>query len=443
MATTNTRTVARQALLKREPALGWADTLDSSPSGQTYIDQDYRFAVATYGPTRFKDYFVYIPGATGNDILRRGTTLDVSNGRLSVTGAAYSTSQTAYELWSIDPTEVNQALQLAQQQIRQKLLLPLSGGRVASGTGGPHDYDMETTGVAYWDGSSGSSSATNLTPTKSTTDLLYNTQSLKLTASGASGVCLGEKLRCKEGDTFYSAVIARADVGTFGFTWYNSTGAANFTSLDVQTWTGEDYVVIWRLDTVPTGCEEMQPKFTLSGASDIAYVDMLFGPNWNRGTAFFLPSSINDTFEVKALRPTRYATVSSHVMDAYTENFYGDWQQPNDFAVQSLRRDVNSLRIVLNSERQLPQLPVFVSLERDLYKAGETLATESATSSADLDELCAQAFVNIAQNQLLRNPGDASMAALLAKYSRQVAQEELARPPLQVQPQWKHIAPVA
>lgn len=450
MAVTNTRATIRQTLLKREPSLGWADTMDSSPAGNTYVDQDYRFAIGTYGPTRFKDYFVYIPGTSvANDVLRRGTTLDPSTGRLSITGAAYnaSTTQTAYELWAIDPTEVNQHIQLAQQQVRQQLLLPLSGGRISGGVGGPHDFDMEADATAvYWGATValGGSAVSNITPTKTTTDVLNNTRALLLTATGSSGTCRGEKLRCKEGDTFYSAVIARADVGTFGFTWYNTTGAAIFSNQAAYTYTGEDFVIIWRKDTVPSGCEEMQPQFSLTGASDIAIVDTLFGPVFNGQRNFALPTTINDTFEVKAISPQRYqgfSTSSSNLLDVYTQEAMGDWQQPLDFRVQAFRRDAVGTRLI--TYKDLPQVPTWVSLERDLYKAGETLGTESATSSGDLDEIAAYTFVNIATAQLTRNPGDGSMAALLAKYGRKVAQEEIARPPLAVVPQRHHIVPVA
>lgn len=431
LASSNTKTAVRQEILKRHSFLGSSYTADSFANGP-YVDDDSVFRKAAYGSGHFRDQYVFRYNRSGDDILRQVTTVDTSTGRATVAGGNWSnTTDNDYELWGTDPLEVNESIITAQRRYRSKHLFALTGGRIAAGP--VSDYDMERSGVAYWDGTSGSSAASNITPTKSTTDLFTGTQALLLTATGASGSVRGEKMRCQAGQTFMSAVLVRADVGTIGFQWYNLTGAANFSTGTEITYAGEDWVMIIREDTVPSGGEEMQPRFSLSGASDIGYAGPIFGPYFQGQRVFNIPSTLDETYEIKALRPSRYGVnIASRVYDAYSREFYGDLLQPQDFYVEHLIKDANPTRIQLY--RELPAYPIWISAERDLYASGETLSTEASTTSADIDMLIALTMEDWIENKALPRieaPAQrGKLAALLAEYKKQLLVEEIARPSL-------------
>ena len=394
------------------------------------------FRKAGYGSGHFRDQYVFRYNRTGDDILRQITTVDTSNGRATVAGGVYSnTTDNDYELWGTDPLEINESIITAQRKYRYKTLVALSGGRVRGTVqSAPRDFDMEASGVAWWDGTSGNSAATNITPTKSTTDLFSGTQALLLTATGASGTIRGERLSCQPAKTFYAAAIVRADVGTLGFNFYDATNSAVFSSPGQVTTTSEEWVLVEGLFQTPTGCEEMHPYFTLSGATDIGYVDCIFGPYFDGARLLGLPSWLDEGYELKALRPARYrTTIASRTYDAFSREFYDDWVLGQGrFEMEHLQRDVSPVRLQLYQE--LPREPIWISAERDLYAGGETLATESSTTTADLDMLIALTMEDWIENKALPRIDApamrAKLGALLAEYKAQINIEEIVRPSL-------------
>ena len=390
-----------------------------------------RFQHSRFGSSHFADAFIFRYNRTGNDIVKRATTL--STATLSHGSSNYSnTTDLDAEIWfAIDPREVNDAIRDVQRKARARVLVPLSGGRVrGTAQSAPRDFDMEASGVAWWDGTSGNSAATNITPTKSATDLFSGTQALLLTATGASGSVRGERLSCQAGKSFYSAAIVRADVGTIGFNYYDVTNAAVFSSPGEVTYTGEEWALAEGVFQVPTGCEEMQARFSLSGATDIGYVDCIFGPYFAGSRIFGLPDWMDETYELKALRPARHrVSIADRTYDAFSREFYDDWVPGQGrFEMVPLERDVRPAQI--QTYQNLPQEPIWISAERDLFQAGQTLATESSTTTHDLDQMVALSMVSILEDMLLPRGGDPELERLLAKYKGVEVVEEIARPSL-------------
>src|SRR3990167_6907085 len=322
-----TRTKIRQEALDRLPFLGFAVTLDSVAAGS--FTSVSAFQHSNYSSDEFSDRWMYRYNRTGDDRVKRTTTL--STATLSHGGSNNSnTSDLDAELLSIQPDELNDAIARAARRKAFKTLGPLTPGT---------DYHMERSGVNYWDGTSGSSAASNLTPTKATSDVFSGTQALKLAASAGSAYCRGEKLGASRislqvGRVFYSACIVRADVGTVDFSWRDVTNGAAIAGT-TTSYSGEGWVLIERRDVLPTGCEEIQPVFTLTGASDIAYVDTIFGPYTYGQRLFRLQAWLDATFKIRALRPIWHTvSISAGIFDAFSREFYDDWVQPTDFEAE-------------------------------------------------------------------------------------------------------------
>ena len=99
-------------------------------------------------------------------------------------------------------------MQTAQLKMYEKKTLPLGLG---------HDFDVQTSGVAYWDGTSGSSSTSNCTPTKITTEahvLPGFEQALLLTNSAAGGYSRSEVITVSPSQPVYVGVLLKLGAGT-------------------------------------------------------------------------------------------------------------------------------------------------------------------------------------------------------------------------------------
>ena len=397
----------------------------------TSITDVSELASSGYGSGHFKDRWIYRYNLTGNDRKKRATTVTSAGVLSQGSGTNYSdTTDLSYMLLGMDPDEMIGCIQSATRKLRIKTLTALSGARISAGSGPPHDLDMEFATTVYWGTAAalGGSSLSNATASKSTTDLYSGTQSLKLTATGASGYSRGEALRINPGKGFYSAIIGRADVGTLGFTWYDDTNGALFSQAAI-THTGETFCLMERYDTAPSGCEVIRPAFTMSGASDIAYIDCLFGPYEFDQMMFNLPTWLDETYELKALRLSRFLnSIGTGVYDGFSRQFTESWVQPNYFELENFNRDMDSSRIQLQQDYRLPQQPVWVATERTAIDV-EPLTSETSTTTVPLDQLVAYSMVELLENVTGRSDKPYYQQQL-AEWKRRITVEEVARPPL-------------
>lgn len=439
-ATSHTLVDIITEILRHAPWLGFAATADSIAAGS--ITDVSEFGNSGNGSGNFKDRWIYRYDQTTEDRKKRATTVTsagvLSHGSPTVYADTGNTK--VYMLLAMDPDELIGLIQNVTRRLRIKTLTALSGARISAGSGPPHDMDMEFATAVYWGATValGGSTATNITPTKAATDLYSGTNGLKLTATGASGNVKGEKIRINPSHGFYSAAIARADVGTVGFTWYDTSGTAVFSQAAI-THTGETFCLLERYDVAPTGCEEIQPMFTLSGASDIGIVDCVFGPYEVNQTMFNLPTWMDETFEVKALRLSKFLNgVGQGVYDGFSRKFLDNWVQPNYFELENFNRDVDSARVQLQQDYKLPQMPVWISTERTMIDV-EPLTSETSTTTVPFDQVVAYSMVELLTDVSNRSPKP-FYTQELAKWQGRVTVEELARPSLPRPTPRRHIA---
>lgn len=416
-------------VLRQAPWLGWSAIADSIQAGS--ITDVSELASSGYGSGQFKDRWIYRYNLTGNDRKKRATTVTASGALSQGSGVSYSdTTDLDYMLLAMDPDEIIGAIQSATRKLRIKTLTALSGARLAAGSGPPHDLDMEFATSVYWGTATalGGSSLSNATAAKSATDTYSGTKSLVLTATGASGYSRGEALRINPSSSFYSAIIGRADVGTLGFTWYDESNSALFSQAAI-THTGENFCLMERWDNAPAGCEIIRPVFTLSGASDVGVIDCLFGPYEAGQSMFNLPTWMDETFEVKALRISKFLTgVGNGVYDSFSRRFVENWVQPNYFELDNFNRDIDSSRVQLQEDYRMPQQPVWVSTERTMIDV-EPLTEETSTTTVPLDQLLAYTMVELLEDVTGRSDKPYYQQEL-AKWRQRVVVEEVARPSL-------------
>ena len=415
-------------MLRHAPWLGWAATADSVQT--TSITDISELANSGYGSGHFKDRWIYRYDLSGNDRKKRATTVSSAGVLGQGSGTNYSdTTDLDYMLLAMDPDEIIAAIQSATRKLRVKTLTALSGARVAGGSGPPHDLDMEFATTVYWGTAAalGGSSLSNATAAKAATDTFSGTKSMVLTATGASGYSRGELLRANPSKSFYSAAIVRADVGTVGFGWYDETNGAVIGSQ--VTHTGETFALIERVDQAPGGCEGIRPLFTLSGASDVAVIDCVFGPYEAGQMMFNLATWMDETYEVKALRLSRFrSNIGSGVYDAFSREFTDNWMQPNYFELENFNRDIDSARIQLQQGYRLPQCPIWVSTERTMIDV-EPLSSETSTTTVPLDQLVAYSMVELLEDVVGRSDKPYYQQQL-GIWRQKVTIEEVARPSL-------------
>ena len=377
---TITRTDVWAEILRRYSPLGYQTNADSLANGP-YVQDARMFKNARLGPEDRADLWLERYNRTDDDRLRTTTTLDTTNGRLSAAGANWlNTTDLAYRLLGTDPDPIHGAILLAQQDYIERSLIPL---------GLFPDADMETAGVTYWDGTvTGiAGDLVNVSLTKSTTDLRTGTQALRGVLSSASGYCRGQRRRVQAGRALWSAILVRADVGTVTFRIWNTTGGAYIGSSTVPNYAGEGWAVLWRRDTVPTGCEEVQYEVGGTSSADVFVVDSCFGPYLDGETLLTLQQSWMDrSWKLPLVRPATYKrsiTGLSGVYDANSRVWTGDYELGIDYTQEHLRRELNGNQLDFNEAPALG--PLWLATERP-NRDTEPLSTEASTCHLLLDE---------------------------------------------------------
>lgn len=417
MTTTTSLITVAGEILRRLPTVGYLDTADNI--GTTYVEHDLRFGNTRLGDDERADLFIWRYNLTGDDRVKMSGYLTTASGRLAQTSInVYSdTSDKAYGLLGVHPDILINSIIRGWAKKSTESFRPLT---IVT------DGDMETALVANWTG-------TNATPTKDTGagNVFTGSQSLKVALSGANGYVRSATFRVQPGTTIYTALRVRADVGTFTFNLYNVTASAVITTGTIPTYTGEDFAIICRQDTVPAGCEEMQIEIKGTGSSDIIYVDSIFGPYTAGRRRFVLPTWYDETWRVELVRPTRYTALPGVTQgyDAYSRDWAGDLipARPGDggdYSVENNRSDANPFALQLNMNID-PWSPIELATSR-LVSDTETFTGPSSTSVLPKDVLVNYGMVEFL-DVLVNQYGWGEMAAELAMYRGRVGIGVVAR----------------
>ena len=419
--------VVRQQAYKMFPRVGWYATADSVAAG--YVADVSEFQDTMLDLEDSARLWIIRAATAAADRERRGTTIDPTLGRWSHGGPSYSDTTTlTYEQSGIRLTVWNNIIELAQ---RRAILKTDRALVKASPTATSYDLDMETSGVGAWDGTSHSSSTSSCTPTKSTTDSFSGTLSLLLTATGANGYVRGPAVRVNPAEQIYFPIIARADVGTLTYRLWDATNSAYINTANDIVYTGEEYAFFDRgPETLPAGCEFVQPHFLLTGATDIAVVDTMFGPYQNGARVFDLPSIVDEPSKLKLIRPCTFREPlgTANTYAAYSYEWDGDKEIGFDYSLSHYARDVLSNRIHMN--KALPMRPIWLSIETFDWDA-EPLNSETATTSLNLaPDGPLMPFVMHELMKVLHSlkPDDTEAAEQLAYWERMTAVVTVSRP---------------
>lgn len=418
--------------LSRGPlrVLGYAATADSI--GTNYIDDDSEFSYSGYGDTEFQDRFIWRYNLAGTeDEVKQVTTVDTDLGRIYIGSVDNYADQTDldYMLLGIHPADLMACLATGQRkQYREKLVMLNVG----------HDFDMLTPGTDYWDGTSGGSAVSNLTPTKTTvTANLYGSleQSLLLTATGANGYARGEQVRVQAQRSLTTAFLVRADVGSVTCRLWDVEHAAYLnTGYDVA-YSGEDFAMVIRQDMIPDGCEQVQPHLLLTGATDIAVCAGIFGPFDPLKGVFTLPTWLNEGYKLPFVRRSRYTTGianSNQVFDAYSRKFDGDYSLGQHYEVEAFS---NPPSLSFENGVSLPQMqPLWLAAQRSVADY-EPMLYPSSVTTQPYEQVMAYFMWELADMLEGKRKEDPRWPKLKAEQTLNAGMQTAARPGPQAQPQ--------
>ncbi len=390
------------------------------------------FDHAGFGTNEFSQIFINRYNLSGNDEVKRvgKSALTQATGFLahdSVT--AYSnTTDLAYELLGVPPDVLNDGIARAQKKRYTSVMRLLPRARDSAGN--VADMDMQASGVLMWGTTAGT--ATNATPTKSTDadDVTNDVQSLKVSLSAASGFVRSASFRVNAGQSIYTAMLARADVGTLTFRMYDVTHGTYFGS-DL-TYSGKQFAMLERPDTAPSGCYEVAVEIRGTGATDVLIVQGITGP-WAFGTKRIeLPQWLNEQYKLRFLKPALFYSIGSNVYDAESRTFTGDYAGPDDFFVETFHRDVAAYHLQIVNDDLADALmtqPVYISAERS-RALDEPLTSESATTTEDnLEDLLNYVLAEWASDLAIWLPNDSEWSQLKNEYERKTAITVLTHPP--------------
>lgn len=423
MTAATSRQVIRRMILDRWPILGFYATADSVST--TAIVDLSEFGHSRYGGDSWADYYIYRPERTGNDVVKLATTLAVATGTLSHGGSVYSnTTDTEYELIGpLHPDELNQCIIRALRHMHYPFFLPLTLSEL--------DFDMETSGVNFWDGTSGGSAASNATPIKTTSagNVNSGTQALEITTSSGTNYIRSASWRVVPGSNLVLPVIGKADVGTLQLQIRDVTNSALIGSQ--VSYGGEEYARIRLQTSVPSTCEEVQLQISSALTGATLHIDSIFGPYKQGQRRFELPSYIDEGWKIRYLRPLNYAySFGDNIAAAYSEEPYsgeGDWTQPEHFTLETRHREANQYILQLRNGHDLSDRPYQLVCGRP-WSDVDTLSTESATTTAPLEQVLDLACREIFSLLHARDRGNKTWDELYNRYKEYAEHEELARP---------------
>lgn len=460
MPTTVTRTQVRQEMLRRAPILGKALTADSFTKAGPSVTHVAEYERQRAGLTSFENQYIHRYNLADPDRWRLITQLNsgANDGVANVDGPAYSNnSDLAYERLTVHPDDLNYAIAEAQRRQRVRTNIALVRG---------HDLDMELGNVNYWNGTSGASSATNVTPTKATSpavEVFSGTQVLVFTGTGANPTMRSEYIDVGATRQIFAAVLVRVITPPFTFQLYDVSNTQLFgTSVTVTTQQatatgGGGWFLLYIQTNVPTGCNLIQLQFSSTNAAAITQIDTCFGPYQAGQTEYLIQSSMDEAYKLRFVRPCQFIvpTSTQGVLAADSLTYIGDLTRPEDWDLEVFRRDVNSQRLRFQSNSynlrnigwgfpnggnfmQNQMRPIWLAREAQVSDF-EPLLTETSTTSQPLDECACYALRYIAETMSQRDPSNIVWQQLLQEYKAWAVIEDIARPPQAMyQPQRYH-----
>lgn len=411
-----TRPNARADAYKRFKPLGRTITLDSAPASVAYLTNAANWTNDRLSKDELADLYAYLPTETGSNQIKQTGDLVIASGRLVVQSAyGAGVTATALELTGPHPELLNDAFINAQRRYMIRDMLPFSM---------PTDGDMRTSGVTNWTTTSGNA----LTKNTTASNVLTGPQSLFLNADGSTNYAESATVRVTDKQSMYTAMIARADIGTVTFQGQNVTGSAVSTAITNPSYSGEDFALLERLETPPTNCEEWRLRATVSGATDDVYIDCTFGPYIHGKRAYVLPSQIDQGWKLLFVRPMRYTfSYSSGVYDANSGEPAGDLREGIDYDLDLHPSAANPSRIIFYHD--LPDMPIWLAIERPSYDVNGAVTTETGTVDGTLEE-----FMPLFMHEIFKllagtdeGKGDPEVKAGLEEYGRQTAIQAVVR----------------
>lgn len=373
------------------PDIGRASTADSF--GTTYVAD-----ISEYGDTSnvasqsHRGRYLIRPTLTygAADFEKRIANVAAATGRASIGSVTpYSTTGLGGYYWEsfFKASDYLVAMQNALLAILERKTVGLGFGR---------DYDMMLANVNYWDGTSGSSSKTNLDVEKvADRDFTGDSeQALHCTATGANPVTKGEFVRVWPGSEVLIATIGLVAAGGLIVRYYDLDNAAYLDSGNEFTYAGAAQAYMERNFRVPDNCYRMRPEFWGSTAASEWYDSQVFGP-YAVGDRVFehLPSWVDERFKVEMVRPGRFHNQLSGVSGAYaaaSKYWAGDLVQPRDFQPQIEYRAANPSKLVFEENRWVQEdighKPLWLQASRTA-SVGEPIDDFTSTTTLPLQLL--------------------------------------------------------
>ncbi len=449
MAATITRTQVRQEMLNRVPLLGRVLVADSIQANAIVHRAEYERQRA--GLTSFEGQYIHRYQLADPQRWRLISTLNspTTDGIANVDGPPY-VDQTLlpYERTTVHPDDMNFAI--AEGQRRQKVLTNIA--LVAPNT---HDMDMEFAGAHYWGDPVplGGSASVSTNVSKITTDVRSGTQALQCTGTASPSGIWGEAIRVTPGRLVYAAAILRAPIlaGSLTFGMRDPSNGANLAGVTISGIGSGGWVLAQVSTVLPSNTNQVNVFFTQSTAGDSYIVDTCFGPYQAGQTEYTLQSAFNEAYKLRFVRPSRfiYPLSTFGFFDADSIEFDGDLTSPEDFNVETFRRDVNAnrLRFVANSYNNRNvgwgwgsgagsagsfmssnMKPIWLAMEAQVSDF-EPLLTETSVTSQPLDECACFSLRSLFETLASREPQNPAWPPLLAEYAAWAAAELVARPP--------------
>ncbi len=451
MAVTITRTQVRQEIYKRLPSLGKVLTADSITKSGPSLTQVSEYEHQRAGLTSYEGQFVYRYRLTGNDLKRRITTLNsgANDGVVNVDGPAYAdNADLAYERTGIDPEVINGFIAEAQRKQVSRTDIALVGNYT-------HDLDMETSGVQYWDGSLGGSATQNTTVTKITTSVRSGTQALQCTTTNATNIVWGERCTVQPNQLTYMAFIFKAPTltGTLTLGVRDADSGAGLGANTITAVGGSGWMMTAVLFTNGATTTGINPYFESTASGDVYIIDTCFGPYSAGQTDFTIQTALNEAYKVRFVRPSSFKTpLQANFFDAESLVFDGDYTSPQNFVVETFRRDVVSNRIRLIPSTYYPNpiispsygslglpvnatnsfRPVWLAMEAQVSDF-EPLLTETSTTTQPLDEVVSWT-IKLLSEYIMNKAPSPYWQGVFNEYKGYAVAETMYRPPQPMMP---------
>ena len=425
MAYSNTRQVIRRHLYDQVPILGFNGTADSL-SVTTVVDT-FTMRDSNLPANHFKGTFVYRPGRTDDDRIKKAGALVNTTGTLSHTGTDYAnTADNDYEIVGLlHPDDINNCIIRALRKVYYETQVPLT--LVTDG-------DMSSSATSDWTG-------TNATLAKTVTaaQVFSGIRAMSVTATSALGQAQSSSILVTAGESVYASGIVRSSTGTARFAIYDVTNSSILCYIDS---TQTNFQRLWLQCTVPSTCEQIALQLIEVANNDVGYWDSAFLYRLN-DMRILAPSWVDEPWKLLKLREARYMKTINNSPTTGTGTAVGggqqeaasrvlaDWYTPRHFSLDPFHPEANPFAIQL--QRTLPQNELWIEGKRPYFDI-ESLATESAATTAPLDLLLSYAKLELAKLLVKRYPQDPKWAHLLGESQRETESETMSRPEVPQQP---------